>query len=158
MHVITDHDLQQQLYQNEWQRDWIWSVCRCLVVKWLNNLFKEDDIRFYPPSVEAWSSQWHDYIRQLPDNLNEHIPELSFREVENEWHWRMKQKERTPKEYDLEFRWNLMKPTVSHIEVYLCLFSFHQNKYGTYDYEWLGFSHQDLDELYDWTPRDFNTK
>jgi len=36
------------------------------------------------------------------------------------------------------------------IETLLFLFSFNMNKYGTYDYEFLGFTHNDIDNLFQW--------
>ena len=43
-----------------------------------------------------------------------------------------------------------MRPKDSVIEALLCLFSFNLNKYGTYDYEFLGFTHEDIDQLFHW--------
>lgn len=50
----------------------------------------------------------------------------------------------------MDFCWSFMRRKDSVIEALLCLFFFNLNKYGTFYYEFLGFTHEDIDQLFHW--------
>ena len=103
--------------------------------------------------MEAWSKQWYTYRGNIADTLMELLPKLTFHDIHEEWQWKLAENQHpSPQEWggNMDFCWNFMRPRDSVIEALLCLFSFNLNKYGTYDYEYLGFTHREVDQLFHW--------
>lgn len=149
MYILHDKNLQDKLVTTGLARDWVWSVAYVMIEKFHH----DPTIHLMPPSVEAWSKQWHTYRNHLTDTLMEVLPKLSFHEIHEEWQWKLVQAEHPqPDEWgnNMNFCWNFMRPKDSTIEALLTLFSFNLNKYGTYDYEYLGFTHEEIDQLFHW--------
>ena len=149
MYILQDKNLQDKLSTTGWARDWVWSVAYAMIQKF----GMDKNVRLIPPSVEAWSKQWYTYRSQIADTLMELLLQLAFHDIHEEWQWKMVEKHHpSPQEWggNMDFCWNFMRPKDSVIEALLCLFSFNLNKYGTYDYEFLGFTHNDIDQLFHW--------
>ena len=149
MYILQDKNIQDKLSTTGWAREWVWSIAYVMVQKFGTT----PNVQLIPPSVEAWSPQWYTYRGNLTDTLTDLLPKLTFHEIEEEWQWKMVENQHeSPQEWgrNMDFCWRFMRPKESIIETLLCLFSFNLNKYGTYDYEYLGFSHQDIDQLFHW--------
>jgi len=149
MYILQDKNLQDKLRTTGWARDWVWSIACAMIQRF----GRDPDIHLIPPTVEAWSREWHTYRSTIVDTLIELLPKLSFHEVHEEWQWKMMENEhRSPEQWSehMTFCWNFMRPVDHVIDTLLCLFSFNLNKYGTFDYEYLGFTHHDVDSLFHW--------
>ena len=151
MYVITNKNLQDTICNHGWAKDWVW----CTAYQLVNKFGTDRTVQLIPPSAEAYSKQWHTYRQNIQDILMELLPKISFNEVYEEWEWRTaEQKHLLPPTFGgatgMDFCWNFLRAKDSTIEILMCFFGFNMNKYGTFDYEFLGFSHKDIDDLFHW--------
>ena len=120
--MLQDKNIQDKLSTTGWARDWVWSVAYVMVQKFGAN----PNVQLIPPSVEAWSQQWHTYRGNLADTLTELLPKLTFHEIYEEWQWKMVENHHQSQQEwgtNMDFCWKFMRPKVSIIETLLCLFS-----------------------------------
>ena len=126
-----------------WRREWVKAVLRCIRMR--------EDI--CPPDQPIHSLEALDYLETVSCKLTRGIKNIKFEEVYYEWIRLLVESGFIhPIWYkeDCEFVRNTLSSEQTTVDIFQEIISF-KRQGMLFTYELLGFSHSDMDEVFDWT-------
>ena len=126
-----------------WRREWVKALLRCLRRK----------EAICPPDQPIHSLQALEYLEMLGLKTPRGLKKVKFKEVYDEWSRLLTDSGLVHplwNQEDCEFVRNTLSSKPSTVELLQEIFSFKRQGMW-FTYELLGFSHSDIDEIFDWT-------
>ena len=141
--VVCNSHFFEALETFPWRPEWVKAVLHCLRRK----------EAIAPPNQPIYSFQALEYLEMLGLKIARGMKNMQFEETYDEWSRLLRESGLVHplwKQEDCEFVRNTLSSKPTTVELFQEIVSF-KRQGGWFTYELLGFSHSDIDEVFDWS-------